>query len=70
MNDINLTQKEIEDIKKEHPDWIINGTLYLDQEEREKAKAEYDKLAEEAKKKKEEEKKEKKIYYDMKQLEV
>lgn len=55
MNDTNLTEKEIEQIKKEHPDWVINGILYLDPEERAKAKAEYDKLAQEANKKQEEE---------------
>lgn len=56
----NLTDKEIEELKKEHPDWIINGKLYLDPDERAKAKAEYDKLAEEAKKKQEEEDKKRK----------
>lgn len=59
-NNTNLTEKEIEELKKEHPDWVINGKLYLDPDERAKAKAEYDKLAEEAKKKQEEEDKKKK----------
>ena len=51
----NLSENDIEQYRKDHPDWFVNGKLYIDEKEREQAKAEYEKQKAEAEKQKAEE---------------